>query len=281
MSMKGIKIMEKDKILFTIGQFAKLHNINKRTLHFYDDIGLFSPEHKGDNGYRYYTYLQSPMLEMILALRELNMSIEEITEYMGHRSVPAFRSIIHTKTSEINNTIQRLKGIQKVLSEKERMLTLCEQVDLDEIQLVEYPEEHLLLSSTITGTCDDDYLAALIQHMQELRDRRQFNKSYGSMISQENIMAENFEATDCFFTRVESQNRKLNLFIKPKGMYVRAFFKGTWDNLPDTYRRIIKFAQDRNLSLKGYSYEEGINEITIDNMNEYITQITILCESNL
>ncbi|MEG1551671.1 MAG: MerR family DNA-binding transcriptional regulator, partial [Oscillospiraceae bacterium] len=70
--------MGTDNIHFTTGQFAKLHNINKRTLHYYDDIGLFSPAYKGKNGYRYYTYQQSPTLEMLLTLRELNMSVNEI-----------------------------------------------------------------------------------------------------------------------------------------------------------------------------------------------------------
>ena len=44
---------------YTTAQFAKLHGINKRTLHYYDDIGLFSPKHKVDNQYRYYTESQS------------------------------------------------------------------------------------------------------------------------------------------------------------------------------------------------------------------------------
>ena len=42
-------------LYFTAGQFARLHQLNKRTLHYYDDIGLFSPAYKGENGYRYYT----------------------------------------------------------------------------------------------------------------------------------------------------------------------------------------------------------------------------------
>ena len=33
---------ENDKLL-TIGQFASLHGINKKTLMWYDDIGLFKP----------------------------------------------------------------------------------------------------------------------------------------------------------------------------------------------------------------------------------------------
>lgn len=41
----GIKMKKKD-IQFTIAQFAKLHDVNKRTLHYYDNIGLFSPQKK-------------------------------------------------------------------------------------------------------------------------------------------------------------------------------------------------------------------------------------------
>lgn len=43
-------------LLFTTGQFARLHHLNKRTLHYYDEIGLFSPAFKGENDYRYYTW---------------------------------------------------------------------------------------------------------------------------------------------------------------------------------------------------------------------------------
>ncbi len=51
--------MMREEMLFTTGQFAKMHHLNKRTLHYYDEIGLFSPVKKGDNEYRYYTYMQS------------------------------------------------------------------------------------------------------------------------------------------------------------------------------------------------------------------------------
>ena len=77
---------EKGKLL-TIGQFAALHGINKKTLMWYDEIGLFQPAiiHP-ENGYRYYNYYQSPILETILLLRELDVSIHEIQEFMKNRS---------------------------------------------------------------------------------------------------------------------------------------------------------------------------------------------------
>ena len=74
--------MKKEKYL-TIGQFAAMHGINKKTLMWYDEIGLFHPAAiHPENGYRYYNYHQSPVLETILLLRELDVSIKEIQEFM-------------------------------------------------------------------------------------------------------------------------------------------------------------------------------------------------------
>ena len=60
-----------------------LNGINKRTLHYYDEIGLFSPQFKDDNGYRYYTCFQSVQLELIVTLRKIGLSIEEILRYQN------------------------------------------------------------------------------------------------------------------------------------------------------------------------------------------------------
>ncbi|MFE4512310.1 MerR family DNA-binding transcriptional regulator, partial [Bacillus subtilis] len=44
------------KKYFTTGEFSKLCRVKKQTLFHYDEIGLFSPEIKKENGYRYYSY---------------------------------------------------------------------------------------------------------------------------------------------------------------------------------------------------------------------------------
>ena len=80
---------QRDKLL-TIGQFAAMHGINKKTLMWYDEIGLFKPAAiNPENGYRCYSYHQSPILETILLLRELNVSLDEIREFMKNRSAPS------------------------------------------------------------------------------------------------------------------------------------------------------------------------------------------------
>ncbi len=75
---------------YSTGEFARLNGVNKRTLHYYDEIGLFSPEHKGENGYRYYTCMQFEQLELILLLRRIGFSIQEIKTYTQSPADTAF-----------------------------------------------------------------------------------------------------------------------------------------------------------------------------------------------
>ncbi|MEG1633934.1 MAG: MerR family transcriptional regulator [Oscillospiraceae bacterium] len=270
--------MVNHEMRLTTGEFAKLHHINKRTLHYYDSIGLFSPAGTGENGYRYYTYLQSAALEMLLTMRELSMSLKDIDGYMKNRSPAAFHKILSDKTEEIDESVKRLKEIRKLLAAKERQLCLCEEHDMDEIDIIDCGEEYLLLSKSITGTYDDDDFAVFIEHAHALHDHRLFNKSYGSMISAETLTGHNFEDYDCFFTKVENGSKKSGLFVKPRGRYLRAFCKGDWDRLPAAYERVLAFVAERGLKLVGYSYEEGLNEMAISSSEEYVTQITIMCE---
>lgn len=268
--------MEHDHMLFTAGQFAKLHKINKRTLHYYDEIGLFSPSYKGDNHYRYYTYLQSPTLEMILTLRELGMSIEEIMEYRKHPSSEAFLEIIERKTMEIEHGIKRLKNIKSTLHEKKEQLLLCNHLDFDKIEIVTCKEEYLLLSDAITGAFDDKDLAILLEHTHHLEELSLSKRSYGSMISMEKVKLLQFDEYDCFFSKLPK--KAPHLFLKPAGTYLLTYCKGYWDNLPATYERILHYAKKHHLTLDGYAYEEGMNEIAIQDIENYITRIMISCK---
>lgn len=90
--------MNKKKKLLTIGQFAALHGINKKTLMWYDEIGLFRPAAvNSENGYRCYSYHQSPILETILLLRELDVSLTEIQDFMKNRSATNMKQLLAEK----------------------------------------------------------------------------------------------------------------------------------------------------------------------------------------
>ena len=70
----------------TTGDFARLCGTTKHTLFHYDQLGIFSPAVKGENGYRYYTFPQMDVFYVISTLKELDMPLSQIKAYLDRRS---------------------------------------------------------------------------------------------------------------------------------------------------------------------------------------------------
>lgn len=61
-----------------VGELARATGLTVRTLHHYDEIGLLVPSGRTDVGYRLYGIEDMRRLYAILALRDLNLSLEQI-----------------------------------------------------------------------------------------------------------------------------------------------------------------------------------------------------------
>ena len=261
--------------LLTAGAFARLHRVNKRTLHYYDEIGLFRPQVRGENGYRYYTYLQGAAFEMILALRELGVSVEDIAAYLDRRSPTAFASLLEEQRSAVRAQIDRLTAIDALLAHKQAQLRASEAAD--GFAVISCRAQPMALSRPITGAWDAADLEALFTHP-DADHGRLFNQSYGSMIHTDRLREGAFDRYACFFSCLPDSCAAEAAFCRPAGRYLRARVRGDWSRLPDTYRAMFAHAAAHGLTLSGYAYEEGLNEMAISSMEEYVTEILIRCE---
>lgn len=63
---------------YTVKQLSDLAGVSRRTLHFYDQIGLLKPEMVQGNGYRVYGRQALLRLQQILFYKELDFSLEDI-----------------------------------------------------------------------------------------------------------------------------------------------------------------------------------------------------------
>lgn len=268
---------EYDKLL-TIKQFATIAKINKKTLIYYDEIGLFSPYMRKENNYRYYTINQIPDLEMILTLRELNMSINEIKAFQNERNAENMISLLSIKSDEINEQIRKLKEIQYLLDDKQKLLKSINHIHLDEILLKEYEEEYLSITTEITNKTDHEVIDILLNHFDVHHTNRLFNHHIGTMIHINELYKHHFDQYSHYFTAIKNKKKSKHLFIRPAGTYLVIYHKGDWDDLPKIYYEILNYADKNNLELIGYSYEEGLNDLTIQDMKDYITKISIQCK---
>ena len=270
--------MKKEMKRLTTAQFAKLHEVNKRTLHYYDDIGLFCPLTKEENGYRYYDISQSIDFEYIRMLKELNMSIKEIEMYRKQPTPDNFLKIADTKEQELDKEIRKLKNIKRILQAKKEQIVFCESLQEQEIRVEECKSERIL---TFPYDFSEDDIYQIFSLLKSTWGIEQIRMGIGSFISLDNVYNMNFTKYDGIYTIALNNKSVSNSFIKPKGRYLCGYQKGTWDKLPEMYQKILDYSKKHDLKLTGYAYEVGLNDFVISNPDDYITKIMMKIEENL
>ena len=69
---------------YRIGEVSRATGLSKDTLHFYDKIGLLSPDHVDpQNGYRYYSLRNLWQLDIITTCRKLNIPLDTVRQILS------------------------------------------------------------------------------------------------------------------------------------------------------------------------------------------------------
>ena len=158
-------MLNKSNLYVTTGEFAKLFNVTKHTLFYYDEVGIFSPVIRKENDYRFYAVEQIEVFEVILTLKELGMSLKDIKEYMENRSPENFINLMEERERIIDEKIIYLKEIKKFFHKKAEIVRTALSVDINKIDIKEYPDEYLIPIKTEINN-EKDMAVYLAKHIQ-------------------------------------------------------------------------------------------------------------------
>lgn len=267
---------------FTTGEFAKLCKVKKQTLFHYDEIGLLSPEIKNEKGYRYYSYHQFDVFSVIQLLKEVNMPLKDIQQFLKNKTPLELIELLKQKSEEIETKIDHLNSIQKIIQTKidltERALT----IDYSQITLQVMKEERLFLSNSILDCSDKEFLKSVSSFI-EFVNGNKLDVGYpiGAMIHKAQVEQGDYENYTYLYTRTEEKSHPIAFTIKPKGLYVVAYHKGSEESIGQTFENMLNFIRSNGLTLIGYTYEEYVlDEIAVSGSDHYVMEIMIYVEPN-
>ena len=268
--------MNKKSGILTIGQFAAMHGINKKTLMWYDEIGLFKPAAiNPENGYRCYNYHQSPVLETILLLRELDVSVPEIQDFMKNRSAENMKALLEERITDLERQITHLQAVRTSLCTHRQNMDTLLTMNLSEISVIEKEERCLITVDVNKDTSFEEEVELITAETEKYHLGRLHEASYGSMISVSSLQSGNYGDYSRLFIEMPFLAYEPGLHQPPCGKYLRAFHKGNLGGISSKYQEILEYAKEHNLILSGFSYEMGINENVVDRIEDYIVQIEI------
>lgn len=259
----------------TISQFSKIAEISRKTLIFYDNIGLFCPEFTDDNGYRYYSHEQIYIISAITILKELGMSLSEIKQYMDKRNIDHAVSLLNAQNDVINDKIQKLKNTQNMLLSKLESLSNSRNITPYLPEIVTQEQEPLYISRPFhfekTKIPDDIW----INYYMECKKRGiTFGYPEGFLIQKEHFISGSSAYADHIIFYV-NKKKFANAYI-PKGRYLVACGYGGLEDTERIYQCLFEYIRTHQLQIVGNAYEKRIiDEIATEEKDKQIMQVKI------
>lgn len=94
---------------YTLKDIIEITGVTKRTLHYYDEIGLLVPNKndKNDKNYRVYKQQDLEKLQKILILKSFDFDIAKIKQYISYDN-EQLRKLLSEQVSKLDKKISDL-----------------------------------------------------------------------------------------------------------------------------------------------------------------------------
>jgi DNA-binding transcriptional MerR regulator len=112
---------------YTIKKLADMSGISRRTLRYYDEMGLLKPNSINSSGYRVYTQKEIDKLQQILFYRQLGVSLKNIQNIVNSGDFDELKALReHHKRllQEREELILLINNVEKTIMSKERRVTM-------------------------------------------------------------------------------------------------------------------------------------------------------------
>lgn len=261
----------------TTGEFAKLCKVNKQTLFYYDQIGLFSPVLKSEKGYRYYSIRQLELFFVIDLLKDLGMSLIEIQHYTQNKTPEGFLSLMYQKKEEIVKKRQEIETKEKIIEAKIALMEEAANIDFHQITLEQLPEVTLYISRNIKDITDEEFIEVFSDFINELNESH-LDTGYpiGSITKREQVLKGEFTNYSYLYIEQPNQREGHPYFRAVKGDFLIGYHIGDEKTIHKTYKLLFSEMEGLNLALGDYIFEEYIYDTVVKNHKEqFVTKIMI------
>ena len=265
--------------LFSIGEVSKIFHVSVSSLRHYENIGLLKPEYiDSDTGYRYYSVRQFEALNSIRYLRELDMPLMEILDFLSNKDVELIENKLVVQRKIVIQKKEKLEIIEKKINNRLKMIEDAKQSKLEEIMIVEKEACDIIwLENKLTI---NDYLD-MEEAIKNLKANQEeavvFLGKVGLGISIENLNNNKYENYDGIFLIFDKEDLYSGNKTKlDKTQCVSIRFCGSHKDSPKYYKLLLDYIKKNNYVINNFSREITMIDYGITNdTNKFVTEICI------
>lgn len=268
---------------YTISEMARFFNVSSQTLRYYDKIGLYRPAVVNrENGYRYYSYEQFFTLSLIIQLKKLNFTLDDIQKYIQIKDVGYLEEILKKEQRVIEEEmveLQKLKIKNQMLLKKIQLSR-----DVEEQETIELRRETERYTYRIPINFEIQNIYQYIKlmydsYLRELPDAAAAeHREVVLQIRKNNLQQKKFRIYNSIGFFIDQNDIKpgFEIHVIPEGDYVTGYHMGAYDTIHHTYEKLYAYIAEHAYSIVGDSLEFSIISIALTNQKEdFITEIQI------
>ena len=263
--------------LFKIGEIAELFNLNIRTLRYYDDIDLLKPEYVDKNtGYRYYSTAQFEQLNTIRYLRELQIPLDKIREFLQYREIDGDKNILYDQIKEVEARQKELENVKRKIRNRISQIEYAQTGMQNKPEIRELPaREAVIIKYAMKPDSDMEYPIRLLEKNAE--QAAVFLGKVGLSISKLNMKNGEFDQYDHIFLLLDPEEKYNGDTITVKdGLHAVIRFNGTHKDASDYYRMLMDFIENEGFEVSGDSLEITLIDYGFTNdTTQFVTEIQI------
>jgi len=261
----------KDKDILTIREFSKFTGIRESKLRHYDEVKLFRPIKRGENGYRYYSATQTIAVNLINVLRNANIPIKKISEVEKQKSPEAILELLQRQELELNKELLNLQQAYAIIHTYCGLIReglLADEEAISSRRMAAMPIELGPLNDFSSGYFYDSFF----NFIGRMTDRR-VDPAYPA--------GGFYKDMDDFLNAPGQPTRYFSLAptgrdTKEEGNYLVGYTRGDYGNLGNLPERLQSYAKEHGFALAGPVYEIYLHdEIAIDDPMRYLIQVSV------
>lgn len=264
------------KNLMQIKEFARLTGIKPENLRFYDQMGLLSPEVRGENGYRYYSRHQLNSAYLISDLRELGVGLEEIRQYSLERTPEKMLALFDRQEQRLLEEIDRLHGIRECMRLHGDMARQALGHGENAQFLRQQEKEPLFFCPILPPESDED---EEVIHAYGHAAQMGVNLGYpfGAMVAREHFESGQWNPVHRYYFKTQLHANGW----KPEGLYAVVYGRCDLRHLDGIYSQLLDFVREEKLTPCGDVYEECLlDEMAVQDASRYGVRLEIPVKKN-
>lgn len=269
-----------DKEYYSIGEVSKICNISRKTLRFYDEIGLISPDRICDeNNYRFYNRKTLLSVPVVKYYKQMGFRLEEMREFIEGNTYVVFGDQFRKKIEELKeleSSIMKkytsIKDWRDLILEAQMVIeSQVNEVGVKFVEASEYcymdQEFHYNYMESIINIPFTNYIESIENEItgpvmikfSSFKDKMA-SKSSDMRILQKTIL-------ECDMDKTETVGGY---------MMISCYHIGAHETIDDTYKKILNWADTHGYQCVSESYERYVTDYwTTRNSNQFVTEIMI------